>query len=179
VSKLDNTNYGPGTYRHERHCKASREYSQGSPGCTCKPGVLTDFEKGKIEQARQDKVRVDGLLDEMRGRLTAANERAEGLSDANEALGSERDGWLRKLGAMTLARDDSTRHNTELAKLIAARDATITRLGKALPDPVKLRLLADWHDTYDQPRQPRGHEVQDDLRRWADEAEAAREGAGD
>jgi len=43
-------------------------------------------------------------------------------------------------------------------------EAEVARLRAALPDPAKLRLLAEWLDaTHPSPRT----EVQDDLRRWA------------
>ena len=52
----------------------------------------------------------------------------------------------------------------------------IARLREALPDPAKLRLLADWHDAYDDRQtEARGNEVQEDLRKWAAAAEAAKE----
>lgn len=54
----------------------------------------------------------------------------------------------------------------------------ITKLQEALPDPCKLRLLADWFDAEQAEDRWGGVdglvEVQADLRRWADAAEAAK-----
>jgi predicted nuclease with TOPRIM domain len=41
------------------------------------------------------------------------------------------------------------------------------RLRAAIPDPLRLLLLADWLDRYDGERGSAEHEVQDSLRRWA------------
>ena len=66
-------------------------------------------------------------------------------------------------------------------EVLAAVDAgnwyadLIDRLPKMLPDPVKLRAIAEWLDTCFQDE--RSKEWQADLRRWADAAEAAAKGA--
>ena len=53
--------------------------------------------------------------------------------------------------------------------------AKIERLRKALPDPNKLRTLAAWFDLQETtgkfPEWSSSHEVQEDLRRWAESAE--------
>lgn len=53
----------------------------------------------------------------------------------------------------------------------------VDKLAKALPDPEKLRKLADFFDKYDQATKykpvPDETEVQDDLRNWANAAEEA------
>lgn len=43
--------------------------------------------------------------------------------------------------------------------------------------PEGLRLLADWFDAQDAKNGNPRHEVQDDLRRWADEYECMRDAA--
>lgn len=52
---------------------------------------------------------------------------------------------------------------------------TLVASHKSLPDPIKLRALADWLDLEQDSGRwggPEGaHEVQDDLRKWADTAE--------
>lgn len=45
----------------------------------------------------------------------------------------------------------------------------------ALPDSKKLRTLADWLDTIDMDKGYSSNEVQQDLRKWADQADAMKE----
>lgn len=55
--------------------------------------------------------------------------------------------------------------------------ADIARLRELLPDATKLRVLANWFDTYDDEALRYGQdEVQRDLRQWADNADAALRG---
>ena len=54
-------------------------------------------------------------------------------------------------------------------------EADNARLRAALPDPRKLRTLADWLDAYDAIHGAVNDGVQTDLRAWAEAAEAAKE----
>lgn len=59
------------------------------------------------------------------------------------------------------------------ASLLAVRDRELEEAREALPDPAKLRLLADLFDSIDSKRGVTDRDgVQQDLRRWADQAEA-------
>jgi hypothetical protein len=62
-----------------------------------------------------------------------------------------------------------------LRRQLAAAHEQIALLREALPDPKKLRLLADWLDLGDVKRDYGDHGVQIDLRRWAEAALAAKE----
>jgi len=53
-----------------------------------------------------------------------------------------------------------------------AATARVKELEEALPDPVKLRILAEWLDLKDRQDGRMGQEVQNDLREWANRAEA-------
>lgn len=70
-------------------------------------------------------------------------------------------------------REDWLNEIEAFGKLLADEQARVRELEAALADPFELRILADRLDIQDEKAGRMGHEIQDDLRRWAGLSAAA------